>query len=118
MAVSVVDKKYLQIVNDILESDDFQKLEEIKHHGITRYEHSLKVSYYAYKISKFLRLDYKSTARGGLLHDLFLYDWHTHAKLTGNHFHGFTHPQVALHNAEKFFHLNKIEKEMKKANIW
>ena len=36
-------------------SEDFQKLEEIEHHGITRYEHSLKVSYYAYKISKFLR---------------------------------------------------------------
>lgn len=24
----------------------------------------------------------------GLLHDLFLYDWHFHAKETGNYFHG------------------------------
>ena len=110
MAVSVVDKKYLQIVNDILESEDFQKLEEIEHHGITRYEHSLKVSYYAYKISKFLRLDYKSTARGGLLHDFFL---SPNDKTSMESIHlTFTHPKMARDNAHYLFMTNIKEDDI------
>ena len=72
MAVTITDKKYLKIVNDIVDSEEFDKLKSIDHHGITRYEHSVKVSYYAYKISKFLKLDYKATARGGLLQMQFI----------------------------------------------
>ena len=39
---------------------------------ITRFDHSMKVSYYSYKVAKLLHLDYRQTARGGLLHDFFL----------------------------------------------
>ena len=39
------DKEYYDIVSDIINNDEFDKIKKIEHHGITRYEHSLKVSY-------------------------------------------------------------------------
>ena len=46
-------------------------------------------------------LDAKSAARGGMLHDLFLYDWHTHARETGERLHGFTHAEKAYKECRK-----------------
>ena len=59
------DKEYYDIVSDIINNDEFDKIKKIEHHGITRYEHSLKVSYRAYKIAKFLKLNAYETARAG-----------------------------------------------------
>ena len=66
------NKEFLNIVSDILENEEFQKLKNIKHHDTDRFDHSLRVSYYSYLITKALRLNYKATARAGLLHDFFL----------------------------------------------
>ena len=41
----------------------------------------------------------------------FLYDWHTHARETGDHFHGFTHPRTAMENAKQYFELTEEEKD-------
>ena len=44
---------YYEIVKDILENNEFKKRKEYAHHGsISVYEHSLKVSILAYKLSK------------------------------------------------------------------
>lgn len=113
------DKKYMECVYDILDSKAFKKMGDFVQHGTTTtLEHCLSVSYVSYKICKSFGYDYRSAARGGLLHDLFLYDWHTHAKETGNRFHGFTHPQVALHNANKYYNLNIIEKDIIVKHMW
>ncbi|MGD9560097.1 MAG: HD family phosphohydrolase, partial [Oscillospiraceae bacterium] len=63
-------------------------------------------------------LDYRAAARAGLLHDLFLYDWHQHPSVTGARFHGFSHPAEALKNAEKAFALNDMEKEIILKHMW
>ena len=47
-----------------------------------------------------------------------LANWHTHCKETGNHFHGFTHPVVALHNANKYYNLNNLEKDIIVKHMW
>lgn len=113
------DKRYLECVYDILNSQPFAKMNEFIQHGkTTTLEHCLSVSYVSYKICKNYNLDYISAARAGLLHDLFLYDWHTHCKETGNHFHGFTHPRVALYNASKYYKLNGIEKDIILKHMW
>ena len=62
--------------------------------------------------------DFKTSYVIVYLHDLFLYDWHTHAKRTGDHFHGMTHPKRALMNAEKFFDLNSIERDIIINHMW
>lgn len=53
-----------------------------------------------------------------MLHDLYLYDWHTHAKETGEHFHGFTHPGIALRNASHIFELNATERDAIVKHMW
>lgn len=110
MAITITDKKYLKIVADIIDNEEFEKLKEIQHHGITRYEHSIKVSYYAYKISRFLKLDYNATARGGLLHDFFLSSndkTHKDSVIST-----FTHPKLARNNAHHLFVTNIKEDDI------
>ena len=57
----------MNIVGNILDNEEFNQIKRIEHHGTTRFEHSVRVSYYSYKISKLLHLDYVETARAGLL---------------------------------------------------
>lgn len=113
------DEEYMEYVGDILAHPVFQSMEEYIQHGHTTCRvHCIQVSYMAYKLSKRFGLDARSAARAGLLHDLFLYDWHTHAKETGEHFHGFTHPRTALNNARKYFSLNEIEEDCILRHMW
>lgn len=113
------DKEYFEIVKDLLEHDIVKKMKKYIHHGNTTcFQHCLNVSYYNYKICKKLGLNKEVAARAGLLHDLFLYDWHTHSKLTGEHFHGLTHPETALKNAKKYFQLNQIEENIILTHMW
>lgn len=115
----IKDKKYMECVYDILSSKVFQSMREyIQHGNTTTLKHCLDVSYVSYRICRRYGLDYRSAARGGLLHDLFLYDWHGYAKRTGNHFHGFTHPRVALHNANHYFELNNVEQDIIVKHMW
>lgn len=104
------DDKYIGIVNNILKNEEFNKINNIEHHGISRLEHSLKVSYYSYKLAKFLKLNYYSVARGGLLHDFFLSsnDRTDKERLLDT----FTHPKRALKKASNTFNLSDMEKDI------
>lgn len=105
------DREYMAIVNDLLAQPAVQKLADYtQHHHSNRLQHSIAVSYDSYRIAKRLHLDYRSTARAGLLHDLFYYDWRTTKFDLGTH--AFIHPRVALRNAEKITPLNKKEKDI------
>ncbi|BDU51315.1 putative ABC transporter permease [Haliovirga abyssi] len=114
------EEEYYNIVKDIIENKEFLKLKNFYHHNSSIYKHVLEVSYLSYKISKYIGADYKSTARGGLLHDFFLYDWRNHSEpdLAKNKLHGFAHPKIALKNSEKNFKLNKIEKDIIIKHMW
>ncbi len=104
------DNEYIEIVKHILDNDEFNKLDLIEHHGITRLEHSIKVSYYSYKIAKKIKLNHSATARGGLLHDFFLSDnsRSDKKKLVDT----FTHPKRAVIKAEETFEVNDLEKDI------
>ena len=106
----IKDKEYKRIVRDILRNNEFKKLYNIEHHGISRWEHLLKVSYRSYIIAKKLKLDYKSVARGGLLHDFYLDgdERSTRFKFLDT----FIHPQKALTTSTENFNINKIEKNI------
>ena len=109
--------EFNNIIKDILTHQTVQNLHNFKHHyGSTRYEHSISVAYYAYKICKFLGLDYIAAARAGLLHDLFLYDCENPNTRPENHIT--EHPKIALINAEKLFILNDIEKDIILKHMW
>jgi len=110
MILKIKDKKYNNIIKDIIRNPEIKKMADIEHHGISRLEHSLKVSYKAYRIAKKLHLDYISVARGGLLHDFYL------EGNERNQFHKFTdtfiHPNKALTTTKNIFEINKIEENI------
>ncbi|MEG0227408.1 MAG: phosphohydrolase [Lachnospiraceae bacterium] len=110
---------FYDCVRDIAENPQVQKMKKFPHHGNSScYQHCLNVAFYNYRICKFFGLDARSAARAGMIHDLFLYDWHTHAKRTGDHFHGMTHPKAALKNAEHIFKLNHRERDIILNHMW
>lgn len=107
---------YNSIVKDILENEEFNKLKYIEHHGITRYEHSFKVSYISYLIARNLHFKKEEVARAGLLHDFFISsDDRTIKEKTLS---TFTHPKKALENANKNFKLSKREKNIIKSHMF
>ena len=106
---SETNREYYETVRDILEHPVVRKMSEFKHHyGTSCYRHCLNVSYMNFIICKKLHLDARAAARAGMLHDLFLYDWH---KPHGR-WHGFKHPAIALKNATRDFKLTEIEKNL------
>ena len=104
---NITDEEYINIVKDILENNNFKKLLDIEHHGITRYDHLIRVSYSSYKIAKKLKFKYVDVARGGLLHDFFLdgNERTNSKKITDT----FTHPKRALKTAKSNFQINDIQ---------
>ena len=105
------DKKYLSIVDDILEHSEFKKLGNYIHHGGTRLDHCIRVSYHSYKVCKFFHLNSKSAARAGLLHDFFFIDnlsldIKTRLKVLVDH------PKYACNNAKKCFKISKLEEDI------
>ncbi len=89
------------------------KLKNYFHHTHHIYDHVVRVAYLSYFFSKLFGLDYIASARGGLLHDFFLYDWRVRKKGDEhNSIHGKEHPYIALHNASLYFHVNEKEADI------
>ena len=104
------DKEYMTYVGHLIQHPKVQKLADIPHHiHSNRLEHSIHVSYTSYKLAKKFGWDAKSTARGGLLHDLFYYDWRE-TKFTKSH--AWIHPRIAVRNARKITDLNAKEEDI------
>ena len=116
MESQIEDLEYLTIVNNILNNDEFKKLKNIEHHGMTRYDHSVRVSYYSYKVAKALHLNYVETARGGLLHDFFISkeDRTNLERFTST----FTHPKLALKTTQANFDITKREADMIRSHMF
>lgn len=108
------DILYTNIVNDILMNEEFLKTKEIIHHGTSRFNHSVRVSYYSYKVAKILKLDYKETARAGLLHDFFI-DTYEETNKTSLLY---DHPYKAVENAKKYFELSNKEEDIIKTHMF
>ncbi|MGN1411046.1 MAG: HDIG domain-containing metalloprotein [Oscillospiraceae bacterium] len=97
---------YYTYIEDIINSEEIQDLKNYTHHiYTTRFQHSVNVSYYNYKVCHWLGLDEKAGARAGLLHDLYFYS--TNNNPTKEHLK--QHPQTALKNASEMFELSPIE---------
>lgn len=103
------NSEYMDLVFDIMDNKDFNKLKNNKHHGLTRFDHSVKVSYISYMIAKILRLNYKETARAGLLHDFFDNNDFDEKQLK---FRLFCHPYKSLENADSKFYLSDMERDI------
>ncbi|ADG40922.1 MULTISPECIES: HD domain-containing protein [Leuconostoc] len=105
------DQDYLNIVDDLLQHDEVQQLAQYtQHHFSNRLRHSISVSYQSYIIAKKIGADATATARAGLLHDLFYYDWRVTKFEEGSH--AYVHPRIALRNAKKITPISQKEADI------
>ncbi|MBQ8953964.1 MAG: HD domain-containing protein [Clostridia bacterium] len=82
-------------------------------HGATSvYEHSLHVACESLMLARRMNrpVNVRAMVRGALLHDYFLYDWHT--PHDGHSLHGFRHAKTAWRNARRDFSLGFIEQDV------
>ena len=104
------NKEFMDVASPILENEEFTKTKEIFHHGDTRYNHSVRVAYVSYLLSKGLGFDTKSVIRAGTLHDFFLERDDKNIATLSKMF--INHPSIAKENAMNYFDLNEKEQNI------
>lgn len=106
---------------DILKSDNFQSTKaHIQHGNMTVNSHCINVAKYSLALSRKLRIrcNERELIRGALLHDYFLYDWHSPEHVPLYKLHGLFHPGVAYKNASKEYELSAREAEIIRKHMW
>lgn len=99
----------------LIRETDLARCAEFMQHGDTSVLlHCVAVAFYGMMILDFLHVRYNRRAlvRGALLHDFFLYDWHTHRRAPGERMHAFSHPAAALKNARARVPLTPLEENI------
>lgn len=113
----IAEREYAACVADLLNSDEVLWMKNIRHHHfVTCYEHSLFVSYVAYRLARHWNIDVREAARAGLLHDLFLYDPKDKTQYESNQC--FAHPVAALKNASRLTELSDAEADAIVTHMW
>jgi len=121
LVINMYESELRQYANDILNSDNFQKIKEhIQHGNMTVNEHCINVAKTSLRIKDKLHIkcNKRDLIRGALLHDYFLYDWHFKDLKNPHKLHGFYHPSRALHNAQKEYTLTKRQEDIIKKHMW
>ena len=104
-----------------LQSDrNVQKMKRYIQHGrISTYEHCENVAKLSYTIDRVfsLRSNLKVLLFGAMLHDFYLYDWHSENH--GAHrLHGFRHARTANANAKKYFQVDDAVSHVIYCHMW
>jgi len=111
-------QEFYNCINDLIKNPEVLALGRISQHSesISRLEHSLYVSYVGFILCRFLGLDQRAAARGGLLHDMHSWtrdeDFAFRARLL------LMHPKMALENASENFKLSNKEKDIIVKHMW
>ncbi len=110
------DNEFMKSASGILNHKEFIKTKSIVHHGSTRYNHSVKVAYMSYKVSKLLGFDTEAVVRAGTLHDFFLVrddkNIATETKML------IDHPTIAKENAITYFGINEKEQNIIESHMF
>ncbi|MBQ8508829.1 MAG: phosphohydrolase [Clostridia bacterium] len=112
--------EFLDLVAQTISGSRIAEEAAFTQHGNTScLTHSLAVAYFSYRIARrypWLGFNLCELVRGALLHDYFLYDWHTTPPPSFYRgllrLHGFSHPYTAFSNAQFDFELSDREKDI------
>lgn len=109
-------EEFNSLVEDITSNKKFDKLNKELHHGISRYEHSMRVACWTYKITNILKMKKSDeTTRAALLHDFYidkdLSSEKSYQKLG-------EHPNIALENSLHYFELDDIQQDIIKSHMF
>lgn len=123
MAVSkggiLAQRRFQRTLLDTMEHTSFMTMDQyIQHGNTTVVQHCVAVAQCSVYLARLfhIRVHEEELIRGALLHDYFLYDWHT--KGEGHSLHGFRHPYTALKNAMKVCNLTPIEQDIIKKHMF
>ena len=117
----LTDNSYYDCVSDIIDCEQLRELKNITHHvSTTRFQHCVNVSYYCYIVCRKFRLNARSAARAGLLHDLFYYDRREYnsTKQKWQASHSRHHSLQAYSNASELTEITSLEKDMIEKHMW
>lgn len=91
------EREYWDCVSELLADGAVQAMRLLPQHraGVSCFDHSVLVSRISWRICRALGLDGRAAARGGLLHDLYLYD----PRSLPSWRQCFAHPVAAARNA-------------------
>lgn len=112
---------YYSCVCDIVYCEELERLRLITHHiSTTRFQHCLNVSYYSYIVCRKLRLNARSAARAGLMHDLFYDDRKEYksARTKDQPSYSLMHSLSALENAGQITEISPLEKDIIEKHMW
>ncbi len=116
-----LNRRIREEASDILQSGNFRSTRRyIQHGNVTVNSHCMNVAKYSIILSEKLHIpcSQRDLIRGALLHDYFLYDWHSREHVPLYKLHGFYHPGIALRNASKEYNLSPKEKDIIKKHMW
>jgi len=106
-----------EAISDLLINNNVLSMSNMKQHlNVSCLEHCLSVAYISYSICQALGWDANAAARGGLLHDLFLYNQYEKGRNMRTHL--IMHSKIALENAENISSLSDIEKDIIVKHMW
>jgi uncharacterized protein len=104
----LIDKK----VKFLIENGEFNKLKDYnQHNNYSTFDHCIAVAEQAMDIVEKLniKIDADELITAALLHDYYLYDWHTADK--SHRLHGFSHGKKAMENAVNHYRINKRQQQ-------
>ncbi|MGN0528355.1 MAG: HD domain-containing protein [Eubacterium sp.] len=109
--------RFICINGDLLKNEYVKSMKKYNHHGkISTHFHSVYVAYTVMKICDSLNIDSDDIVRAALLHDFYLYDWHTdkHSEK-----HAWYHPKASVRNIEEYlFPLSDMQRDMILCHMW
>lgn len=111
------NKDFWLLTEELLSDRRVQRMNSFIQHGrVTTYRHCVAVALLCYAFSRRspIRIDNSLLLRAAILHDYYLYDWHTH----NDRLHGFHHPSIAAKNARKDFCISQKEADMIRSHMW
>ncbi|MDR2521144.1 MAG: hypothetical protein LBC72_01135 [Spirochaetaceae bacterium] len=113
-----VSESFNDLAGDIIQSEKFAECKAFIQHGnVSVFTHCILVARLSWRAARFFNLpDRRSLVRAALLHDFFLYDWHTPEKMWS--LHGWTHPTTAAENAREFFDISEKEYSLIQTHMW
>lgn len=109
--------EYCNIVGDLLALDIVKSMKKYNHHGrINTHFHSVYVSFTAYRVCKAIGIEAYDIVRASLLHDFYLYDWHTDKH---EEKHAWYHPKKAVENIENYIgRITPMQRDMILRHMW
>ena len=115
--------EFNNLINDLVNDINIKKMKDYIQHGTTNtYTHVINVAKLSFIINKKLNLncDEKSMITGAMLHDFYLYDWHEKDEERDEKYglHGFSHPEISLMNAKKYFNINENVENIIRNHMW